>query len=72
MQRQEHLHHTPEQIEGYARMAKETAERIFTEPEDVRAVLPTLIGLYSAKQIIFEQVEASPLLAGLHRNAIGR
>ena len=67
MLRQEYPHNTPEQIEGYARMAKETAERIFEHPEDVRAVLPTLIGLYSAKQIVFEQAAPSPLLQGLMR-----
>ena len=65
--RQEIAHHTPEQIEGYTRMAREVATKLFDQPEDVRAVLPTLIGLFAAKNIVLEQAQQSPLLAGMLR-----
>lgn len=72
MQRTEIAHHTPEQIEGYARLAREVAERVYDDPEDVRAVLPQLIALFAAKNIQIEQFGPGPVLPGLHRNAIGR
>ena len=63
--RQEIAHHTPEQIEGYTRMALEVADRLFEDADDRRAVLPTLIGLFAAKNIVLEQAQPSPLLAGM-------
>lgn len=67
MQRQDIRHHTAEEIEQYAEQARDVARRVFEHPEDQAAVLPTLIGLFAAKQILLEQVQPSPLLAGMGR-----
>lgn len=68
MQRQEFRHHTDEQIEACARAALALVEAL-DPPADLRpALLEQAMGMYAAKQIVFEQVPPTLLGAGLPRH----
>lgn len=56
-------HHTPDDVERYAREAQEIAAKVFDSDDDRRAVLSTLVNLLASSQVWYEQGQALPAMA---------
>lgn len=62
--REEYHHNTPEQIEGYLRMAVQAVEAVGV-PDDLReTAYAKAVDLFAAKQIILQQPAAIAGLVG--------
>lgn len=60
-------HHSDDEIEGYLVKAIRLIEQRKLTREEGAAVLPTLVNLYAAKQVFYEQVQPAPILDGILR-----
>lgn len=65
LHKQEDHHNSPEQVEGYSRVAVEIADRLGLTPEDRAVLLPVIASQLAAKEVFYEQVPSAIDLAGL-------
>ena len=60
-------HHTPDEIVGYIEAFREIVDRTEMSDEEIMALGEAVLGLIAAKQVLYEQPQASPLMIdGLH------
>ena len=60
-------HHTQDEIVGYIEAFREIVDRTEMSDEEIMALGEAVLGLIAAKQVLYEQPQASPLmLDGLH------
>ena len=60
-------YHTPEEVRDYLAQLAEIAQEAKLAPHEFEVLAPTILNLLAAKQVLYEQPQASPLmLDGLH------